>query len=323
MVTPRGIDLRHLWYFLAVFEELHFGRAAQRLHVTQPPMSQAIRALEDELGVRLFQRTSRAVRPTEAGKVFATEVRNVLASLDQAVAEARRAAIYGRVLRIGCSLYLPMEQIQRFLDAVHQRDPKAVQLSHDVGTEQIRFLQSGKLDVGIFPDVYEPEGLEAERLFPGEPMSALLPREHPLSAKPLLGPDDFRDENLLLIPRTPTPGYHDGLRAHIEQGGYLFRDIVELRGMTVRDALFAVTDGLGVCLAPPLPELHEAHGIVARPLNPPLCMPDAVIVWRKDPPRELQPTLRAIREIARDFYLTMARNLGSGADDADPSHASG
>jgi len=94
-----AIELRHLRYFLAVSEELHFGRAAQRLHIAQPPLSQAIRKLEQELGVSLLRRTSRVVTQTEAGRIFAEEARNVLASFDRALAEARKAGGVGTIAR--------------------------------------------------------------------------------------------------------------------------------------------------------------------------------------------------------------------------------
>ena len=87
-----AIELRHLRYYLAVVEELHFGRAAARLGISQPPLSQTIRRLEDELGVQLLQRTSRSVVPTPAGLALAGEARRVLGALECAVAEARRAA---------------------------------------------------------------------------------------------------------------------------------------------------------------------------------------------------------------------------------------
>jgi DNA-binding MarR family transcriptional regulator len=94
-----AIELRHLRYFLAVSEELHFGRAAERLYIAQPPLSQAIRKLERELGVSLLRRTSRVVTQTEAGRVFAEDARNVLASFDRALAEARKAGGVGTNIR--------------------------------------------------------------------------------------------------------------------------------------------------------------------------------------------------------------------------------
>src|SRR3954447_5158313 len=107
LTPPPAIDIRHLRYFLAVVEELHFGRAADRLHIAQPPLSQAIRKLETELGVQLFHRTSREVVVTEAGVVFAEEARKILVGFDVAVAEARHAGGANAVLRIGCSPFLP------------------------------------------------------------------------------------------------------------------------------------------------------------------------------------------------------------------------
>ena len=106
--SPPGIEARHLRYFLAVFEELHFGRAAESLYMAEPPLSQAIRKLEDNLGLPLFERTSRAVSPTEAGRIFAEHARRVLAGLDLAVAEARRAGALETDLRIGCVHDLPL-----------------------------------------------------------------------------------------------------------------------------------------------------------------------------------------------------------------------
>src|SRR5919204_3737039 len=99
---PPQVEIRHLRYFLAVSEELHFRRAADRLHTAQPPLSQAIQKLEGALGVRLLDRTSRAVAPTEAGVVFAEEAREILAGLERAVSRARSAANGQTRPRIGC-----------------------------------------------------------------------------------------------------------------------------------------------------------------------------------------------------------------------------
>jgi DNA-binding transcriptional LysR family regulator len=294
-----SIELRHLRYFLAVFEELHFGRAAVRLRITQPPLSSAIRTLEHELGVQLFERNKRAVVPTGAGQALAARAREVLAGLDRAVNEARRAGGPGMPLRVGCSPYLPMDDIQRFLVALRDRQPGALQLTHTIATEQIRSLEVGELDLGIFPDVFHSDDLETETLFGGLSMSALLPKGHPLAARKVVTPADVGEETLLLIPRAPNPAYHDGLRAHIEKGGYRFGQVAEVDGMTLRDTLFAVVEGRGICLAPPVLEPSEASMVAVRPLQPPLHMPDAIVAWRRDRPELLRHRLRGVRETAR------------------------
>src|SRR2546421_518408 len=117
------VEVRHLRYFLAVSEELHFRRAAERLHIAQPPLSQAIQKLEAALGVRLLERTSRAVAPTAAGLVFAEEARKVLASLERGVAKTRGAANGQVQPRVGCVTHLPMDHLQRLLAALRRRKP--------------------------------------------------------------------------------------------------------------------------------------------------------------------------------------------------------
>jgi DNA-binding transcriptional LysR family regulator len=169
------IGLRHFRYFLAVMEELHFGRAADRLRIAQPPLSQAIRQLESELGVQLLHRTTRVVTPTEAGRVLAHEACKTLASFDVAVAEARRAGGGGSTLRIGCVPQLPMSRLHRFLAALREntRDHDA-EVTHLPSLDQVRRLQRGELDLGIFHHAGPPGDIETEPLFAGEPLVALL-----------------------------------------------------------------------------------------------------------------------------------------------------
>src|SRR5438874_3972892 len=157
--STTGIELRHLRHFLAVFEELHFGRAAARLHLAQPPLSQSIRKLEHALGVRLFERTSRVVAPTAAGIAFAEEARKVLAAFETAVAEARRRGAATTTLRIGCVPYLPIEQLVDFLDSLRECGGPAAQVTHLSTLEQLRRLREGELDVGVFPLPRDRDGL--------------------------------------------------------------------------------------------------------------------------------------------------------------------
>lgn len=298
------VELRHLRYFLAVIEELHFGRAARRLHIAQPPLSQAIRRLEDELGVQLLHRTSRVVAPTEAGRVFAAEARNVLAELDTAVAEARRAGGAGSTVRVGCVPHLPMERLQGFLDALHSRNPSThAEVAHLLTLEQVHRLQRGELDIGIFHEAEDHEGVQMEPLFPGEQLKAVLPAGHRLAGRGALRPADLRDETLVMFPRASNPALQDRVLAAVQRSGYRFSGMRETPGAHRRDVILAVAGGMGIALVPSsLAESGRADTLVARAsLDPPVAMPATVVAWPENPPGRLRPVIAAAREIARQL----------------------
>jgi DNA-binding transcriptional LysR family regulator len=300
--TAAGIELRHLGYFLAVFDELHFSRAAEALHMAQPPLSQAIRRLEDNLGVQLFERTSRVVSPTEAGRVFAEQARRVLAGLDLAVTAARRAGALETDLRIGCVHDLPFERLLRFLDALNEQDPTEQPLvTHLPSVEQVRRLRRGELDLGVFHNAGEHAGIETEPLFAGEPMVALLPSGHHLSAKQVLGLRELRDEVLVSYSRAADPPLHDRMLAAIESAGYRFRGVHEVGGADVRDLLPAVAQNKGIAFAPSsLMEVSEGGaGLAARLLDPAPWMPETVVAWHANPRRWPKTQLENIRVVAR------------------------
>lgn len=297
-----GIELRHLRYFLAVSEELHFGRAAERLHIAQPPLSQAIRKLEEALGIVLFERTSRSVALTEAGGVFTEEARKVLAAFSRAVDEAQRAGGADAVLRIGCVPHLPIERLLRFLGALREAEPESsTQVAHAFALEQVRLLQASKLELGIFDAAENHPEIETEPLFAGERLAVYLPPEHPLAEKDVVTPDDVRSEVLITMGRELNPALYDRVAPSIHAAGYRFRDIREIDGTTARDLTLAVANGPGIAFAPlSFWELSEAGSIVARrELAEPVAMPDTVVAWRANPPAQLAATLARVREIAR------------------------
>jgi DNA-binding transcriptional LysR family regulator len=305
-----AIELRHLRYFLTVSEELHFRRAAERLYMAQPPLSQAIRKLEDELGVQLLTRTSRAVALTEAGRVFAEEARNVLAAFDLAVAETRRAGGGGSSLDIGCTPYLPIDLLHRFFDGLHEREPRVQpQVTYLIASEQIPRLQSGLLDLGIFPfpAAMSVPKLEMEPLFPGERLSAFLPPDHPLAQKPVLGPDDLADETLVTFEQAAIPPLAAWVQEELARAGYRFRGLYET-GTDTRDRILAAAAGHGVALLPGSTRVIADAGpiVVRRPLDPPLAMPDTVVAWREHPPAQLRALTKEIRELARALRATTA-----------------
>jgi len=295
-----AIELRHLRYFLAVSEELHFGRAAQRLHIAQPPLSQAIRKLEHELGVSLLRRTSRVVTQTEAGRVFAEEARNVLAAFDRALAEARKAGGVGTKLRIGCAVNLAIERLLRFLTALHETEPALeAHVTHLAASEQVERLRRGELDLGIFFYAEEYDDLELSPLFAGEHLAVYLPRDHRLAAREVLGPSDLADETLVTFPREANPALHDHLLTSWGAAGYRFSSVEEAGGLNARDLMVAVAERSGVAFWPSLDEGGETSTIVmSRVLDPPLTMPDTVVAWATVPERLPGALIAKIRDLA-------------------------
>jgi len=299
------VEIRHLRYFLAVSEELHFRRAAERLHIAQPPLSQAIQKLEAALGVRLLERTSRAVAPTAAGLVFEEEARKVLASLERAVAKTRRAANGHVQPRVGCVTHLPMDQLHRFLDALHRRDPGIrPEVTHLVTVEQLPRLRAGELELGIlyFVEGFGFEGIETEPLFDGTEMVALVSERHPAAAKERVGPADLAGESLVLFPRTVNGPLHDWMVERITEAGYRFRGVHEVSGPDPRDIVLGVAEEVGVALVPLVYEDGWARGIVARrPLEVPLSMPPTVLGWKADTPERLRPFIGNARAVASEL----------------------
>ncbi len=302
--VPPGVDLRHLRYFLAVFEELHFGRAAERLYISQPPLSQAIRSLETQLGVTLLERTSRAVFPTDAGRAFANEARSVLARFDLAVAEARRAGGAGSALRLGCIPNLPLEQLLRFLTPLREIDPRwHAEVTHVPAPVQVRHLRSGDLECGILHHAGRHPQIETEPLFAGERLAVFVPPDHRLAAKRAIGPDDLRDETLVGFPRAADPALSDHLLEVLAGAGYHLLGTREAGGEDPRDLVLAVAGGQGVAVQPAsFADAGQAGAIVVRRrLVPAVRMPETVVAWRAGPPRHLRAWLAAVRLVARSI----------------------
>jgi DNA-binding transcriptional LysR family regulator len=310
--TPEArsaIELRHLRYFLAVYDELHFGRAAGRLHMAQPPLSQAIRKLEDGLGVKLFDRTSRSVIPTEAGHTLAEGAQRVCASFDLALASARTAGKASLTLRIGCVPELPIQRLLQFLASLQARVRDATtEVAHLASAEQLQGLRTGGLDLAIFHESEDLPEVETEPVFPGEPLMILLPPDHRLVDRPVVRSDDLCDEALVTYQRVVNPVLYDRVLALFDDRGYRFSTIRETEGSTPRDLVLAVASGTGVALVPPsITELSEPGGIVVRrPIDPPLAMPDTVVAWPVNPPRLPPALVDSVRDLARGLRQTTA-----------------
>ena len=246
-----GVETRELRYFVAVAEELHFGRAAERLGIAQPPLSRAIRTLERRLGAALFERTSRSVTLTDAGAVLLAEGRAALDAVDAAERRTRRAAGTRPVLALVAKAGAAQELLAKLLDA-YAAEPRAVEV--DVMLcgpgEQERILRDGRADVALLHRPFDAtESYDTEELAE-EGQALFVPAGHPLSARPELRLADLDD---LPLPRWPLP---DGGFSRGE--GPQVRDTAQLQQLV----------GLGrmVALLPDSARAGLPEGIVAVPV---------------------------------------------------------
>jgi DNA-binding transcriptional LysR family regulator len=260
------MELRQLRYFVAVAEELHFRRAAERLHISQPPLSQQIRALEDELGFALLIRTRRRVQLTAAGEAFLRDVRALLGDLEGAVATARRidAGQTGR-LRIGfvgsALLSIVPATVERFRAA---RPGVAIELRERSTVDQLRAVAAGVVDVGLVrPPIEDDRELRAATVL-RERTVAALPAGHALAALNRVPLRRLATEPLVLFPRAQAPGFHDLLIGALADTGTGPRVIQYAPEMLTIIGLVAA--GTGVSLVPASVSRLALDGVTYRPV---------------------------------------------------------
>ena len=264
------MELRHLRYFVAVAEEGHITRAAERLGIQQPPLSQQIRALETEIDVQLFRRKPRGVELTPAGSVLLGEARAILARVGEAVAATRRAA-RGEAGRIGIGFtssasFHPF--VPRAIRAFRERHPLVELTLEESGTtELVEALRAQAIDAAF---VRSPVGESADltvRPLLDEPMVAALPNGHRLSTDggplPLAA---LAGETFVLYRRPVGPGLHDAIIAACDRAGFSPRIGQEAPRML--STLSLVAAGLGVTLVPQSMSRLEAASVVYRALDP-------------------------------------------------------
>ncbi|WP_043101581.1 LysR family transcriptional regulator [Pseudomonas aeruginosa] len=265
------MELRHLRYFIAVAEELHFGRAAERLGISQPPLSQQIQALEEEIGARLFERTNRRVELTDAGRLFLDESRQVLAQVDKAVLLARRAHL-GELgeLKIGFTSSAPFTStIPSSIHAFRKAYPEVHLDLQEMSSRQVlRALLEESLQVGVIRPLALPDTVHSVELF-REPLVAVLRADHPLAA----GSEDglaiaaLAEEPFVFFPRSYGTGLYDQVIALTRQAGFSPRIAQEAsEAMTI---IGLVSAGMGVSILPASFRRTRVDGVVYRTLGDP------------------------------------------------------
>lgn len=290
------MELRHLRYFIAVAEELHFGRAAARLGISQPPLSQQIQALEDALGVRLLERTNRRVALSAAGALFLAEARAVLAQLERAVEVARRAG-QGELgeLKVGFTSSAPFTStIPRAIQAFRQTCPQVHLELRELSSRGVaEAVAEGHLQVGMLRPLDPlPAGLSALELF-AEPLVAVLPAGHPLARRERgLELGELREESFVFFPRSYGTGLYDQLLELARAAGFTPRIVQEAsEAMTL---IGLVATGLGVSVLPASFSRMRIDGVVCRTLRDPGA---STAVWLVRRAGEASPLVQRFAEL--------------------------
>ena len=296
-----SVDLHHLRHFVAVAEELHFGRAAARLHMAQPPLSQSIRRLEAALGFPLFVRTQRRVELTPAGQVFLTEARRTLQQMDEGVRMARRAASEDlaeiSITFTSAALYRVLPAALR---AYRERFPMVdVRLDERSTDAQLAGLQDGSIDVGfVTPPLKGMSGLEVE-MIDRDRFCLAVPASSPLCHRSPIGLAELSDESFVLFPYAQGPSLHGRLMSACRQVGFVPRVRQEARQM--HTILSLVAAGMGVAFVPEGARSMRVDGVAMVPL---VGMPDDLtwdlaMVWKpRSARRSIVEFLRTVRSLS-------------------------
>lgn len=245
-----NIELRHLRYFVAVAEELHFGRAAQRLHIAQPPLSQQIRKLEETIGHSLFQRTSRNVKLTAAGEELLKRAQQTLRKVAEDIDNTRRVG-RGEVgtLTVGFIASSMLTVFPQMLSVYRRQFPEVeLRLREFYTSGLLRALQDGTADIGFTRDAGSDEdGVRTEVLLP-EAYLAVVPIRHPLAKRSSLRVSDLRGEAFVLFSPGVGQSAWDKVERLCRQGGFRPRVVQEAPHWL--SILRLVSAGLGVTIAP-------------------------------------------------------------------------
>jgi DNA-binding transcriptional LysR family regulator len=300
------VELRHLRYFIAVAEELNFSRAAQRMHMAQPPLSAAIRQLERDLDVDLFVRTTREVRLTDAGRAFLQGARRTLADAERAAEDAKRAAA-GELghLRIAYSWSTRFQTLPALGRAFRTGHPDVELLAQEMWNARMpAAFANGSIDIALSlcPEIAAELELAPIRK---ERFVALLPEAHPLTREDAIPLSALAEEQFIVFPREIAPRLHDAFMSIFRRAGFEPR---------VRNESFHTGWDLGVlaeipavAMAPQTVAGGLPDGIVAVAISEPTDALETCLVWRSD---DNSATVAAFVAVARSaFGPTLTRSV--------------
>ena len=294
-----NIELRQLRYFVAVAEENHFGRAAARLHMTQPPLSQTIQALEAALDTPLFQRTKRSVALTPAGAALLPEARRILQQAAALPDLARRAASgESGLLSLSFVSTADYSVLPPLLREFRERYPQVqIELREATTDVQLEDLMQGRIDAGLLiPPLHDKAKAELDYVTVlSEPLVLAAPQGlKALRGKGNAGLKSVSDLPLIIFPRRIAPAFHDAILGCFRDAGLTPR--IGQEAIQMQTIVGLVSAGMGIALVPQSVSNLKRPGVEYKPLSDKTAAFETGLAWRRDNP---SPVLRAFLELLR------------------------
>lgn len=290
------MELRHLRYFIAVAEELHFTKAAERLHIAQPPLSQQIQQLEAELKVKLFHRqTKRQVQLTEAGKVFLQEAYQLLVQLETAVALTQRIA-RGQTggLRIGFTSLVIYDLLPLILQEFHAQFQEVELVLRELTTsQQEQALRDSLIDVGFAHPPLEDDTLSYKCIHK-QTLVVALPSTHSLAQPEQISVRSLLNEPLIVFPRYLAPGLYDRIMSLFEQENCQ-PNITQL-AIQMQTIIALVSTRMGVAITPSSLQNLQRPGVTYRPIVEQVPVIETAVIWQ---PESLTPILENFLQLTQ------------------------
>lgn len=290
------MELRHLRYFTAVAEELSFSRAAKRLHISQPPLSQQIRDLEDETGLKLFDRSRRKIILTAAGRDFLVDARSILDSVSRVErnsgmrAEGRLGNI---IVGVNTTLVTPHAFAAMLREFQHANAGIQFSLVDNPSIKQMEALLSGAIDVGFLRPPFQAPSILALHKLERAAMRLAVPLGHKLSRKTKLQWSDLANESFIFVHPTIAGNFYEEFNANCRAAG--FEPKVRQYVDNLWTQLWLISAGMGIAPTPVAPETVVGIASLSLPRGAPVY--EVAMMWRKE---DISPTIQKFVSFVRD-----------------------
>ncbi|MEX3743875.1 MULTISPECIES: LysR substrate-binding domain-containing protein [Lysinibacillus] len=292
------MDIRKMRYFIMVAEELNFSRAAERLRMAQPPLSQEIRKLEEELGVQLFHRTKRMVELTDAGKVFLEGSQQTLFQLERAIEETQLAA-EGKIGNLIIGFVDSTEIVIEVLNKFRERFPKIHLILREMTTEQqLNALYEKQIQIGFIRSK-QNNGILSSEVCTEESLRLVLHQDHPFASLPEIPLQLLIDEPFILFPRHMGPNFYDLIISYFWDHGVSLNVVQE--AIQMQTIVNLVATGMGVSVVPSSVESYKHPGVIYKKIQETTPKVNLYVGWRQD---EKSAVVNHFLTVVREVYST-------------------